>query len=107
MQKVALTSILPLGGGDSDTSFMIEGRPAARSQSETPVTWYREVSAGYFDLMGIRLVDGRGFAEREAAPSVVVNETFVAISRMKRPSANACASRRSCRLSPSSAWWRT
>ena len=27
--------------------------------------------------MGIRLVDGRGFAEREAAPSVVVNETFV------------------------------
>ncbi len=45
VQKAALTSILPLGGGDSDTSFMIEGRPAAQSQSETPVTWYREVSA--------------------------------------------------------------
>ena len=38
VQNGALTSILPLGGGDSDTSFMIEGRPAARSQSETPVT---------------------------------------------------------------------
>ena len=73
----ALSSILPLGGGDSDTSFMIEGRPPAQSQSETPVTWYREVSANYFEVMGIPLRAGRLFAAREAAPSVVVNETFV------------------------------
>jgi putative ABC transport system permease protein len=72
-----LTSISPLAGGDSVTSFLIEGRPRPQSQSDPPVTGYRQVSAGYFDVMGIRLVAGRLFADREAAPSVVVNETFV------------------------------
>ena len=76
VQKAAMASVLPLSG-DSDTSFAIEGRPAARSQSETPVTWYRLVSASYFDTMGIPIKRGRSFETREATPSVVVNETFV------------------------------
>ncbi len=75
VQKAALASVLPLSG-DSDMNFSIEGRPAPTSQSETPVTWYRLVSAGYFDAMGMRLRRGRVFVDREAAPSVVVNETF-------------------------------
>jgi predicted permease len=76
VDKAALASVLPLSG-DSDTSFSIEGRPAAASQSEVPVTWYRLVSAGYFDTMGMTLRRGRSFAEGEPAPSVIVNETFV------------------------------
>jgi putative ABC transport system permease protein len=76
VQKAALASVLPLSG-DSDTSFTIEGRPAPSSQSETPVTWYRQVSAGYFDAMGMTMRRGRMFAEGEPAPSVIVNETFV------------------------------
>jgi putative ABC transport system permease protein len=76
VQKAALASVLPLSG-DSDTSFTIEGRPAPASQSETPVTWYREVSAGYFDAMGMTIRRGRAFAEHEPAPSIIVNETFV------------------------------
>jgi putative ABC transport system permease protein len=74
--NAALASVLPLSG-DSDTSFTIEGRPVATSQSETPVTWYRLVSATYFDTMGIPIKRGRSFDTREANPSVVVNETFV------------------------------
>ena len=42
------------------------GAPAPRSQSETPVTWYRLVSADYFDAMGMPIRRGRGF---EAARS--------------------------------------
>jgi putative ABC transport system permease protein len=76
VQKAALTSVIPLGGGDSDTGFRIEGRPEPQSQSERPVTWYRDVSASYFDTMGIKLVKGRLFEERDPTPSVVVNETF-------------------------------
>ena len=75
VQTAALASVLPLSG-DSDTSFSIEGRPEPASQSETPVTWYREVSASYFDAMGMRIKRGRGFTSKEAAPSVVVNETM-------------------------------
>ena len=76
VEAAALSSVLPLSG-DSDTSFLLEGQPAPRAQSGTPVTWYRLVSASYFDVMGIPLRRGRGFAAREAAPSVVVNEAFV------------------------------
>jgi putative ABC transport system permease protein len=76
VERAALASVLPLSG-DSDMSFALEGRPAPRSASDTPVTWYRLVSSGYFETMGMAIVRGRGFAAREAAPSVVVNETFV------------------------------
>ena len=75
VRLAALASVLPLSG-DSDTTFAIEGRPVPTSPSERPVTWYREVSASYFDAMGMKLKAGRAFAEREPARSVVVNETM-------------------------------
>ena len=77
VRRAALTSVLPLDGGDSDMSFDIEGRPPPASPSAAPVTWYRLTSAGYFDAIGMHLLRGRSFAEHEAAPTVVVNETFV------------------------------
>ncbi len=76
VRQAALASVLPLSG-DSDTSFIIEGRPPAQAAGEQPVTWYRLVSAGYFDTMGMPLRRGRAFAAGESAPSAVVNETFV------------------------------
>src|SRR5690606_10713668 len=76
VESAALASVLPFSG-DSDMNFAIEGRPTPSRPDEAPVTWYREISAGYFDTLGIRIVQGRAIAEGEAAPSVVVNETFV------------------------------
>ena len=75
VRRAALASVLPLGG-DSDMTIAIEGRPAPSSRSQTPVTWYRLVSAEYFETMGTRITIGRSFADRPATPSVVVNETF-------------------------------
>jgi putative ABC transport system permease protein len=75
VEHVALASVLPFSG-DNDSDFRIEGRPQPTAQSQTPVSWYRLVSASYFDTMGIRIVRGRKFEPREAAPSVIVNETF-------------------------------
>jgi putative ABC transport system permease protein len=75
VEKAALASVLPLSG-DSDTNFAIEGRPPSASPSDSPVTWYRLVSAEYFDVMGMTLRAGRAFVDREPAPSTVVNETF-------------------------------
>ncbi len=75
VEKAALASVLPLSG-DNDTDFRIEGRAGPRTPSEAPVTWYRLVSAGYFEAMGMTLKRGRTFPAGEAAPSVVVNETM-------------------------------
>jgi putative ABC transport system permease protein len=76
VRRAALTSVLPLGG-DSDMSFAIEGRPAPTSPGQAPATWYRLVSADYFETMGMAIRRGRGFADTPSAPSVVVNEAFV------------------------------
>ena len=76
VQHAALTSVVPLGG-DSDTNILIEGRPMSSVPGETPVTWYRLISADYFQTMGIRLTQGQSIASGEPTPSVIVNETFV------------------------------
>jgi putative ABC transport system permease protein len=74
--QAALSSFIPLTG-DSDTSFLIEGRPAPARSADAPVTWYRNVSANYFATMEIPLRRGRLFRDHEAEPVVVVNETMV------------------------------
>jgi putative ABC transport system permease protein len=71
----ALSSVIP-EGGDSDTDFVIEGRPRAQSSDQSLVTWYREVSASYFQAIEIPLRRGRLFSAGEAAPVAVINETF-------------------------------
>ena len=45
--------------------FQIEGAPPPRTPDDNTVTWYRIVSASYFDAMGIRPVRGRGLTARE------------------------------------------
>jgi len=69
-----VVSVLPLSGSDTDIGFRIEGRPLPATRAEEPVTWFRIVSDGYFQAMGIRLDAGRVFADtdREDAPCVVV-----------------------------------
>jgi putative ABC transport system permease protein len=74
VKHAALSSVIPLGG-DSDTDFLIEGRPAPTRSTDALITWYRVVSANYFAAMEIPLRRGRLIAEREAEPTVVINET--------------------------------
>jgi predicted permease len=73
--QAALSSVLPLSG-DSDTDFLIEGRPAPTRSADAFVTWYRVVSANYFATVEIPLKRGRLFADREAEPTAVINETM-------------------------------
>ena len=75
VQQAALASVLPLSG-DSDTNFFMEGRPAPTRSADAPVTWYRVVSANYFATLQIPLKRGRLFRDREAEPTVVVNESM-------------------------------
>jgi predicted permease len=76
VRTAALSSVVPLTGGDSDMDFRIEGAPPPERDDQATVTWYRIVSAGYFEAMGIRIERGRAFKPREPAPEVVINETL-------------------------------
>jgi putative ABC transport system permease protein len=72
-------SILPLPLSDSriSVSYEVEGRPVPKS--DEPSAWFRVVSPKYFSTMGIRLIKGREFTERDDAQSpgvIVVNQEF-------------------------------
>ena len=77
VRGVALTSNLPLAGDGGTGTPQIVGR--STPASELTEAHLRTVSANYFEVLGVPLIKGRPFAERDdsAAPNVLlVNKTF-------------------------------
>jgi len=78
VEAVGSISNLPMAGTDNDTGFFIEGaEPAPPGQQ--PTVWYRRVTPGYFDAMGLQMVSGRAFTaadDAQATPVILINETF-------------------------------
>src|SRR5205085_436642 len=73
----AEVSNLPLSGDGGTGTPRVLGLP--ESATEGAESHLRTVSANYFEVMGVPLLRGRGFDERdraEAPPVVVVNQTF-------------------------------
>ena len=72
----ASATTIPLGGELAGSGHTIEGRPLADGEVP-PVFMWKRVSPGYFDAMGMELVEGRVFdaldGERDA-PVVVVSQ---------------------------------
>ena len=69
----------PFSGTGSSFHFNIAGRPP-KGPEEFIITGYRAVSEGYFTALGVPLVAGRLFTDRDregSLPVAVVNETFV------------------------------
>jgi putative ABC transport system permease protein len=74
-----LTSILPLSGDNSDSSFAIEGRDPRQSGTVYPDEEIRAVSPDYLKALKVPLIRGRFFDDRdnEDAPlAALVNDTF-------------------------------
>lgn len=93
VESVVATSALPLASFDSDLNFLIEGRPIPPPE-ELPAVWFRRVTEGYHEAMGIDVVAGRGFDDQDqgrAPPVVIVNES---LARRFFPSAAAAVGQR-------------
>jgi predicted permease len=76
VRGVALAEVPLLGGDNWGNSLEIEGRKKRDGDN----SMVNEISAGYFTQMGIPLISGREFSERDnaAAPKVaIVNQQFV------------------------------
>ena len=74
--KTGTTSVLPLGGNYTDTTFVIENQSAP---SENQGVWYQMISKDYLQTLGITLLKGRYFIEQdnfEAPRVVIVSESF-------------------------------
>lgn len=71
--SVSGVSQLPIGGGGAGRGFVIEGRPDPGMEN-LPGSRYNIALPSYFQTMGIKLLSGREFTERdtEDAPGVIV-----------------------------------
>ncbi len=80
MRDVAWATTLPMGDSESgEFAFQVVGQEAP-ADGHTPTADYQIVSPAYLRTVGVPVVDGRAFDERDArdAPLVaMVNEAFV------------------------------
>jgi predicted permease len=77
--RVGATTLLPFSGNHSDSVVTIVGYNPAPGELP-PVPLWNRVDAGFFQTMGIPLIQGRGFNEGDgpAAPTVTVIDQFLA-----------------------------
>jgi len=77
VEAAAASSYLPLQGG-LGLGFIIEGRPLTDGPEHGGAGW-NYVTARFFEVFKIPIVQGRGFTERDDAagpPVVVINQAF-------------------------------
>jgi putative ABC transport system permease protein len=78
VQTVGFSTILPLAGTNSDSSFAIEGQPS-NDRTPSPDEENRQVSPDYFRALEIPLIKGRFFTDADktdAPPVIIVNQAF-------------------------------
>ncbi|MEO6726624.1 MAG: ABC transporter permease, partial [Blastocatellia bacterium] len=78
VQSAGAVSVLPLSGGGSSGSFQIEGRQVPRNQS-SPHGARWAATPEYFKTMGIPVIRGRYFEERDTAegqPVTIIDESL-------------------------------
>ncbi len=79
VRQVAFTTGIPLGRFVQD-NYWIEGRPEPKNMSQWPLSTAVSVSDEFHDALGIKLLAGRVFDQRDqtdSPPVVVVDEKFV------------------------------
>jgi len=79
VEVAGLTSALPMGGNNSSGSFGIEGVPVGPAGYGPGGAGYRMVSEGYFSSMGIPVLQGRDFDQRDVdggPGTVIVNRAL-------------------------------
>jgi predicted permease len=78
--SAAFSSFAPLIMKGGRMGFLIDGQPdPTPNQQPKQITVDRSVSPGYLGTMGIRLLDGRDFSERDTATAprvVLINQTM-------------------------------
>ncbi len=79
VQKVALSLYTPLEGNNWGEGVFIQGRPEPTLNQSIGASWVR-IAPEFFDIIGHRVLRGRGITEHDTAtslPVAVINQTFV------------------------------
>jgi len=91
---VGLNSAVPLGGSGSESEVRYEGQPPPKSVREEGTSClFQTITPGYFRAMGIPIVRGRAFTERDTADSTLVVVVEEALARTFFPNADPIGKR--------------
>jgi len=77
VESASAASVLPMAGSARGTAFAIDGRPTPAGELP-PLLHYKFVAPGYVETMGLRLIQGRTFDERDLAEGsrdILVSQT--------------------------------
>lgn len=92
VERVALTGTPPMGGQFSILTYGVAGKPEL-PPTQSPLSHLATVSPGFFDTLGIPVVQGREFSRADALPNprvILINE---AMARREFPEQNAIGQR--------------
>jgi predicted permease len=81
LEAAGIVNSLPVRDSGADGWFEIEGVPLPHDPHDNLDAWYRLASPGYFEAMGIRLLEGRWFNQHDqpkGAQIALVNQSFAA-----------------------------
>lgn len=79
VERVSLSLYTPLEGDNWGEGVFLQGRPEPRMEDQAGASWVR-VSPEFFDMVGHRVLRGRGIVAQDTATSqgvAVINQTFV------------------------------
>ncbi len=74
VQRAAFAWGVPLTGNNWPATVEIEGQPPALKESDKIAVPLRSITTGYFELLGLKMVDGRDFRGTDdgKAPNVTI-----------------------------------
>jgi putative ABC transport system permease protein len=78
VQQAAISNSMPVSGFNSSGGVFVEGQPEPEPD-KAPEVSFDQVSSGYFDTLGMRLISGRTFASTDVTgntPVVIINDTM-------------------------------
>lgn len=79
VQHAAYAWGVPLTGNNSPGRVIIEGQPVPARASEATELPLRSITSGYFEMLGLPLIEGRDFRSNDAddaRPVAIVNKAF-------------------------------
>ena len=79
VQAAAITTALPLSGGEWGKYVTIDGRPTPPSLTLVPMIKHRQITPDYFRAIGATLRRGRAFTDWDRPPQAgvaIINETM-------------------------------
>ena len=99
---------LPLSQVRSATGYLIEGQEAPNPQQQIQITDRRLVTPGYFETMGIRLVEGRGILDSDREDGELILVLNQSLARRHWPGASPVGQRMSIGRDDAGnrRWWR-